>query len=103
MAAALLSRMCYAEKAVSGPRLACTRSQVEMADASRVSLNVTLCVRALEMAGRAASHSLRVGYEKGEKRPNGKEASKRPCASPCAMCGVVCAGLTVRCVYVLNF
>jgi hypothetical protein len=39
--------------------------------------------------------------EKEEKRPNGKEASKRPYASPCAMCGVDCAGLRVRCVYVL--
>jgi hypothetical protein len=32
-----------------------------------------------------------------KKRPNGKEASKRPCASPCATCGVVCAGLRERC------
>jgi acetyl esterase/lipase len=32
-------------------------------------------------------------YENEEKRPNRKEASRRPCASPCAMCGVVCAGV----------
>jgi hypothetical protein len=32
---------------------------------------------------------------KRKKRPNGKEASKRLYASPCAMCGVVCAGLRV--------
>jgi hypothetical protein len=36
---------------------------------------------------------VRTKYEKEEKRPNGKEASGRPYASPCAMCGVVCAGL----------
>jgi hypothetical protein len=42
-------------------------------------------------------------YEKKGKGPNGKKASKRPCASPCAMCGVERAGLRVRCVYVPNF